>query len=165
MRLKIAVSVVRFHPCFDWAGIAIAKPSAYQPLYHPAPECRLEQLAERVTVFVVPTATIGMHIAIPDKMWFSDHPYFPKTLERATPMAFRKGDRAASGPDRQWLRPAVFRRGPRPLSIAKQNRRPSPSFAQLRPFAALRVQVCSARRLRRHEGRNGRGRSDEEEPR
>jgi hypothetical protein len=53
----------------------------------------------------------------------------------------------------------------RPLSIAKQNRRPSPSFAQLRPFAALRVQVCSARRLRRHEGRNGRGRSDEEEPR
>jgi hypothetical protein len=27
------------------------------------------------------------------------------------------------------------------------------------------VQVCSARRLRRHEGRNGRGRSDEEEPR
>jgi hypothetical protein len=105
-----------------------AKPSAYQPLYHPAPESRLEQLAERVTVFVAPTATIGMHIAIPDKMWFSDHPYFPKTLERATPMAFRKGDRAASGPDRQWLRPAIFRRGPRPLSTAKQNRRPSHSF-------------------------------------
>jgi len=34
----------------------------------------------------------------------------------------------------------------------------------LRPFAVLQVQVRSAHRLRRHEGRDGRGRSDERTP-
>ena len=59
----------------------------------------------------------------------------------------REGDRPANGPDRQWLRPTIFRRRFGPLSIAKQNSRPSPSSAVLRPSASLRVQVRPARRL------------------
>jgi ParB/RepB/Spo0J family partition protein len=69
-----------------------------------------------------------------------------------------EGDRTASGPGRQWLRPAIFRRAlsmERQLSmpegalcIAKQNSRPSQSSAALRPSALLRVLARPARRLR-----------------
>lgn len=48
------------------------------------------------------------------------------------------------------------------LYLAKQNSRPPPSSASLRPLVSLRsaVQVRPAA-FRRHEGRDGRGRSDE----
>ena len=82
-----------------------------------------------------------------------------------------EGDRTANGPARQWLRATIFRRpghptrhvawGPGALCIAKQNSRASPSSAALRPFAV----ASGAGPFRppsgdRHEGRDGRGRSD-----
>lgn len=68
-----------------------------------------------------------------------------------------EGDRTAGGSAQQWLRPAIFRRAPPKgrshyiwvdgaLCIAKQNSRPPPSSAALRPSALLRVQARSARR-------------------
>ena len=64
----------------------------------------------------------------------------PRPSERAT--------LAANGPDRQWRMAGYFpSAGKRRLYIAKQNSRPPPSSAALRPFAPLRVQVRSARRL------------------
>jgi len=53
----------------------------------------------------------------------------------------------------------------RPKEAAFHREAKSPAFAILRqgsgPQLTLRVQVRSARRLRRHQGRDGRGRSDE----
>ncbi len=34
----------------------------------------------------------------------------PSALERAAPSAFKRANGTASGPARQWLRPAIFRR-------------------------------------------------------
>ena len=48
------------------------------------------------------------------------------------------------------------------LYIARQNSQPPPSSASLRPIASLRgAGVGSFATLRRHEGREGRGRADE----
>ena len=66
--------------------------------------------------------------------------------------------------DRQWLRPTIFRRRfcafPSRSKIAGL-RHPPP---RLRPSASLWVQVRAARRFRRYEGRDGRGRSGEGKP-
>jgi SLOG family YspA-like protein len=83
-----------------------------------------------------------------------------------------EGDRTASGPARQWLRPAIFRRAPasgrhilddgmaRFASRSKIAGLRHPPLS-LRPSALLRVLVRSACRLsNRHEGRDGRGQSD-----
>jgi hypothetical protein len=82
-----------------------------------------------------------------------------------------EGDRTASGPGRQWLHPAIFRRAlatrghimdvstARFASRSKIAGLRHPPLA-LRPSALLRMLARSARRLSdRHEGRDERGRS------
>lgn len=82
------------------------------------------------------------------------------------PQGLPEGDRAATGPDRQWLRSGYFpaarstsrgsRVRKRALSSAKQNNQAVAILhCRCGPALALRVQVQAARRLRRHEGRDG----------
>jgi hypothetical protein len=97
-----------------------------------------------------------------------DHPFiarwpgFPRASARAAPTAFWRGRSGArrGGPATAAADdfPAALRAFPSRNKIAGLRHPPLP----LRPSALLRVQVRPARRLRRHEGRDGRGRSDEE---
>ena len=79
---------------------------------------------------------------------------------RAAPTAFERGDRPANGPDRQWLRPTIFRRPKR--GIASRGKIAGLRRPPLRFGPALRSGCRSGppAGFGAHEGRDGRGQSD-----
>ncbi len=97
----------------------------------------------------------------------------PSLPERTASTAFREGDPCGKRPGPAMVEDRLFSVGGQArLYIARQNSRPPPSFASLRPSAStyalqasvdetLRVQDRPPAAFRRHEGRDGRGRSDE----
>ena len=132
---------------------------------------RLQLVPEDVARFL-PSSTVWPDSGVSfDSTCHRPVPTQGALLGRGRAHGLLEGDRTASGPGRQWLRPAIFRRAPamrRHIIIPEPARFASRSkIAGLRhPPLSLRplraVLARSARRLSdRHEGRDGRGRSDE----